>query len=442
LCHLIFPFSNVTVLSSISSATGKLAVTSACSMSTSEILHSAQDEPELRSGPTQTSIVVGVTDPQTCMVLGPRLRALREAGFKVTLVASPGDLLEDTAASEGVEARAVPMKRELAPLADLLSLVRLWMLLGRLRPDLVEFSTPKAGLLGGLAALLRGVPRRIYVLRGLRLESATGFKLRAMLIGERISAACAHVVLCNSVSLRKKALELGVAWPAKLKLLGNGSSIGVDTRRFAPGPSGVRDQLGLGSEAQVIGFVGRLTRDKGVPELFEAFHSILDAVPTAYLMLVGWFDESEDALGWNLRARIQNHPRIHMTGYVRDTAPYYRAMDLMVLPTWREGFPNVALEAAATEIPVVTTLSTGSRDAVVPEVTGLLIPPGLPEAISEAVLKLLGDPERRQRMGRSARAWVQQHYAEDRILGLTTAFYENLLKPGSGMEPGSDTHKG
>ncbi len=411
-------------------------------MSTSEILHSAQDEPGLPDRTTQASIVVGVTDSQTCMVLGPRLRALREAGFKVTLVAGPGELLERTAASEGVEAVAVPMKRGLAPFADLLSLVRLWLLLGRLGPEMVEFSTPKAGLLGSLAALLRGVPRRIYVLRGLRLESATGLNARAMLIGERISAACAHVVLCNSLSLREKALELGVARPAKLKLLGDGSSIGVDTRRYSPGPSDVRERLGLGSEAQVIGFVGRLTRDKGVPELFEAFHAILDVMPAATLLLVGWFDESEDALGWDLRARIQNHPRIHMTGYVRDTAPYYRAMDLMVLPTWREGFPNVVLEAAATGIPVVTTLSTGSRDSVVPEVTGLLIPPGLPEAISEAVLKLLRDPERRQRMGKSARAWVQQHYAEARVLALTTAYYENLLKPGSGRLQGPNTHTG
>jgi len=399
-------------------------------MSTSEILHPAQDRPELRREQTRASIVVGVTNPQTCLVMGPKLRALREAGFKVTLVTSPGELLEQTATREGVEAVAVPMKRRLVPLADLLSLVRLWLLLGRLRPDLVEFSTPKAGLLGSLAALLRGVPRRIYVLRGLRLETAMGLKLRAMLMGERIAAACAHVVLCNSTSLRDKALELRVTRPSKLKILGDGSSIGVDTRRFSPGPSDVREQLGLGSDAQVVGFVGRLTRDKGLPELIEAFDSILDAAPTACLLLVGWFDESEDALGGDLRARIQSHPRVHMTGYVRDTAPYYRVMDLMVLPTWREGFPNVVLEAAATGIPVVTTLSTGSRDSVVPEVTGLLIPPGYPEAITEAVLKLLGDPERRQRMGRSARAWVEQHYAEDRVLGLMTAFYQDLFISG------------
>jgi len=113
---------------------------------------------------------------------------------------------------------------------------------------------------------------------------------------------------------------------------------------------------------------------------------------------------------------------------VEDAAPYYRAMDLLVLPTWREGFPNAVLEAAATGIPAVTTESTGSRDSVVPEVTGLLIPPGYPEAIAEAVLSLLRDPARRRRMGQAARAWVSEHYSDKRVLGMTVEFYKELLR--------------
>jgi glycosyltransferase involved in cell wall biosynthesis len=179
----------------------------------------------------------------------------------------------------------------------------------------------------------------------------------------------------------------------------------------------------------VVGFVGRLTRDKCIPELIEAFDAILRRQPQAHLLLVGWFDAAEDALAGGLRERIARHPRIHCTGFVPDTAPYYRAMDVMVLPTWREGFPNVVLEAAASGVPVVTTLSTGSRDSVVPEVTGLLIPPGYPEAISEAVLKLLGDPERLQKMGQVARVWISRHYANHLVLGLTVSFYEKILNP-------------
>ncbi len=385
------------------------------------------------------SIVVGVTHPQTCLVLGARLRALRQAGFRVTVIAGPGRLLDHTAAAEGVEHIAIPMRRGIAPLADLVALARLWSLLGALKPDIVEFSTPKAGLLGALAAMMRGVPRRVYMLRGLKLETTSGLKRRVLLAAERLAAACVHTVLCNSESLRHQALAFRLAPPGKLLVLGDGSSNGVDTERFSPGPENPRARLGIDPEAPVIGFVGRLTRDKGLPELIEAFEAILLTESRARLLLVGWFDASEDALSIALRVYILTHPQIHCTGFVADTAPYYRAMDLLVLPTWREGFPNVVLEAAATGIPVVTTLCTGSRDSVIPEVTGLLIPPGYPEAISEAVLKLLRDPDRRRRMGRAARAWVFDRYLDERVLGLTAAWYHSLLngseEPAAAQRP-------
>jgi len=372
-------------------------------------------------------IVVGITNPQTCLVLGGRLRTLREEGFRVTLVSSPGELLTRTAAQEGVESIAIPMHRQISPAADLLSLARLWWLLFRLKPEMTEFSTPKAGLLGSIASMLCGVPARVYFLRGLKLETCTGLKRRLLLTSERLASACSHAVLCNSDSLRNEALALRVAPAAKLRLLGGGSSNGVDVERFSPGPSNLRCRLGLPPDAPVVGFVGRMTRDKGLPELVEAFDTILAAKPDVHLLLVGWFDASEDALNEKLRSRIMRHPRIHSTGYVADTAPYYRAMDVMVLPTWREGFPNVVLEAAASGIPVITTLATGSRDAVVPEVTGLLIPPGYPEAIRESVLQLLSNPDRCRRMGVSARAWILGHYVNGRVLSRTVRFYKCLL---------------
>ena len=375
----------------------------------------------------QPTILLGVTTQELCLILGGRIRVLRRAGFRVVLVSGPGELLERTASCTGVKCVALPMRRSIAPLADLVALFRLWWILGNYKPDLVEFSTPKAGLLGMLAALLRGVPRRIYMLRGLKLERSRGFKRWVLLTAERVACSCAHRVLCNSKSLRAEALALGLAPSAKLLVLGEGSSNGVDVERFSPGPSAVREQFSIPREAPVVGFVGRLTRDKGLPELIEAFDRILLAEPSTHLLLVGWFDRAEDALAAELRRRILTHPRIHCTGFVADTAPYYRGMDLMVLPTWREGFPNAVLEAAATGIPVVTTESTGARDAVVAEVTGLLIPPGYPEAIVEAVVKLLRDPARRFQMGRAARAWVVEHYSEERVLGLTAEYYRSLL---------------
>jgi glycosyltransferase involved in cell wall biosynthesis len=384
--------------------------------------------PSLADPQPPPRIVVGITHPQTCLTLTGRLRTLREAGFHVTLVSSPGDLLERTAAQEGVEAIAFPIRRTIAPVADLKALLHLWRMLRRIKPVLTEFSTPKAGLLGNIAAWLCRVPARVYMLRGLKLETAAGLKRRILLASERLASACAQVVLCNSDSLRRRALELGVAPAAKLRLLEEGSTNGVDIERFSPGKNNLRVLLGIPLEVPVVGYVGRLTRDKGVPELIAAFDAILRAEADAHLLLVGWFDLSEDALRPELRARIERHPRMHCTGFVDDTAPYYRSMDMLVLPTWREGFPNVVLEAAATGIPVITTLCTGSRDSVVPEVTGFLIPPGYPEAISEAVLKLIRDPERRRRMGAAGRAWILEHYVDKHVLEVTAAFYKSLIE--------------
>ncbi len=390
-------------------------------------IHPPIDQPRL------PHIVVGITSPYTCLVLTGRLRALREAGFRVTLVSGPGKLLDDIGKREGVQTIPVPMERGITPLADIVALVRLWRLLRKHKPDVTEFSTPKAGLLGNLAAQLACVPRRVYMLRGLKLETARGFKRGILLLAERLAAASAHVVLCNSTSLHAEAVRLRLAPEEKLQIVGAGSSNGVDIEKFSPGPSDVRDRLGLPESAPVLGFVGRLTRDKGLSDLTAAFEMILKAQPEAYLLLVGWFDTSDDALETWVRLHIRTHPRIVCTGYVANTAPYYRAMDILILPTRREGFPNVVLEASATGIPVITTLATGSRDAVVPEVTGLLIPPGYPEAICEATLKLLAYPERCRRMSASARAWVIENYVDGHVLSLTMEFYKDLLKRSGGI---------
>ncbi len=379
-------------------------------------------------------IVVGITSPQTCLVLGGRLLALRDAGFQVTLVASPGEMLDRIGKSEGVETAAIPMARRMALVPDFVSLVRLWFLLIRLRPDVVEFSTPKAGLLGMLAAVLARVPRRIYILRGLKLESSSGLKRRILLGAERLAAACAQGVVCVSPSLRGKALALGLARADKLQVLGSGSSKGVGVRHFQPGRSDVRRRFGLPEDAAVIGFVGRLTNDKGIPALIEAFERVLQTMPQSHLLLVGWFDLSDDKLDSRVRDRITRHPRIVCTGFVDDVAPYYRAMDLLILPTQREGFPNVVLEASATGIPVITTLSTGASDSVVNGDTCLLVP-GDPRSISAATLGLLLDPAQRRRMGEAGRARAREQFLDQHIYSLTTAFYKDMLRTGVNQNP-------
>jgi len=373
-----------------------------------------------------TRLVVGVTSDQTCLVLAGRLRALRHAGFDVTLVSSPGELLEFTAAAEGVRPRAIAMARGIAPLRDLFSLWGLLVFLWRHRPAITDFSTPKAGLLGNLAAWALRVPHRVYTLRGLKLESAAGWKWRLLLWAERLSARCAHVVLCNSPSLLETAQRLKIAPQSKLKMIGDGSSNGVDLTRYSPGTSRVRADLAIAETDLVVGFVGRLTTDKGIPELLVAFQNVLDQFSQSWLLLVGWFDEAEDALGENVQRYIRQHPRICHVGFVTDTAPYYRAMDVMVLPTHREGFPNAVLEASASGVPVVTADTTGATEAVVDGVTGQLIPPDSANEITASLVKLLGDKDMRNRMGQEGRKWAVQQFSQERVLSLAVEFYKGL----------------
>jgi glycosyltransferase involved in cell wall biosynthesis len=379
-------------------------------------------------GDSRPHILVGVTSAQTCILLPARSQALLDAGFRVSIVSGPGELSEGAKRVKGVIAHVVPMSRGLEVIGDLIAFCRILQLIRRIKPDIVEFSTPKAGLLGNVAAYIRHVPIRVYFLRGLRLETSTGLMRIVLLWSERMAAACSHVVVANSRSLGRRAHELGISNEKKTIMLGEGSSNGVDASRFSPGKSRVREEFAIPATARVIGFVGRLTSDKGVPELLEAFVQILRKQPECYLLLVGWFDAASDALGRGLRERIEGHPRIVCTGYVEDAAPYYRAMDLMVLPSWREGFPNVVLEAAASGVPVVATTCTGSCDAVVPEVTGLLVPPGYADAIAEAALRILGDDKLRERMSEAARKWAVKDFEQQRVLRMTVQFYEELLK--------------
>ena len=215
-----------------------------------------RNEPAGRASQQNPRIVVGVTHPQTCLTLTGRLRALGDSQFDVTLVSSDGRLAEQIASREGAQWKMVPIEREIAPLADLVSLGRLIRLLWRVRPAMTEFSTPKAGCLGSVAAWLTRVPVRIYMLRGLKLETAKGLKRRVLLAAEKLAALCSHVVLCNSPSLRDRAVALGIAPASKLIVQGHGSSNGVNVKRFSPGTSECAAGIGIAGGCSGCGVCG------------------------------------------------------------------------------------------------------------------------------------------------------------------------------------------
>jgi glycosyltransferase involved in cell wall biosynthesis len=375
---------------------------------------------------------VGTADLSIGLMRG-QLRFLRQAGFDVSVVSSPGPKLYAAAADEGVEAYAVPMAREISGLYDLVSLWRLWRLMWRVRPTITNVGTPKAGLLGGIASCLSRVPCRVYTLRGLRCETSTGLKRWCLVLAERIACFCAHRVICVSDSLREKAIELGIAGSRKFVVLASGSSNGVDIDRFAPTPerllqaATLRNSLGIPANAYVIGFVGRFTRDKGISELIEAFVRLRHQRPDLYLLLVGDFEEGDPVSG-DIRKAIENDPQIIRTGMVQDTGPYYYLVDMLALPTYREGFPNTVLEAQVAGKPVVTTHATGARDAVQDGITGILVPVGDAEALASAISRLIEHPEIAQKMGKAGQDRVQREFRRDVVWRALEREFLSLLQ--------------
>jgi glycosyltransferase involved in cell wall biosynthesis len=381
---------------------------------------------------TQISLMYVVTSQMSTLLLKGQPKFLRKAGFKVSVVFSPG-LSFDAVEDEGVETYAVPMVREMGGFSNLVSLHRLWRLIQRHKPTITNVGTPKAGLLGGLAAYLSRVPCRFYSLWGLRCETTRGIKRWALILTERIACRCAHRVICASESLRQRAVALKIVDPRRTVVLASGSCNGVDLDRFAPTPERVRQaaelkkDLGIPAEAPVIGFVGRFTRDKGICELIEAYLLLRQKNARLYLLLVGDFEDG-DPVPSNVRKLIQGDSQIVHTGMVRDTAPYYHTMDILALPTYREGFPTIVLEAHAAGKPVVAARATGVVDAVIDGVSGVLVPVGDSEALAKGLDLLLRDKGLAAALGSAGRDRVRREFKQERFWEALAQEYIRLLE--------------
>ncbi|HEY7987869.1 MAG TPA: glycosyltransferase [Lapillicoccus sp.] len=364
------------------------------------------------------------------------LRQLGAAGYEILVVSSPGAELDAMAADLSVRVTALPMTRELAPAADAVALRRWVRLLRRERPALVVTATPKASLVGLLAARVTGVPRRVYYLGGLRLEGETGVRRSVLAAAERLTTSCAHVVVVNSPSLAAAVSRLRVAPARKVRVIQPASSHGVDATYFVPrqSDSALRTHLGLADGVPVVGFVGRVTADKGVGALVEALRLLRADDRRVQLLVLGSQDE-RDSSGWV--ARLRAEVDVVLAGHVADVRPYFALMDVHVLPSRREGFPNVVLEAGAMQLPTVTTRATGAVDSVRDGRTGLLVDVDAPEQLAAAVATLLDDADRRARLGAAARHWVVRDFQPERVVA---SFVGHILGSQAGRRriPSSD----
>ena len=382
------------------------------------------------------------TVPVTLGFLIDHIAYMQNKGFGVSVLSSPDSGLSEFGNRQGIPVYGVPMRRHFSPGHDLIALARLIYYLVCTRPHIVHVLTPKAGLLGMLSAWLTRVPVRVYHIVGLRYETETGFRRRMLIWSEKIACACAQQVICVSHSLEEIVIESGLCKPAKISVPGNGSVNGVDAvGKFNPASIEkdtqlrVRESANIPVGALVLGYVGRIVRDKGIHELAEAWATLREQVPNLHLLVIGSF-EPQDPVSSHVHEVFKNDPRVYLAGFVADTPPLYMTMDVLALPTYREGFGNVVIEAGAMVIPVVGTRVTGCVDAIVDGVTGTLVPARDAKSLTSATHRYLMNPELRQRHGKAARERVLQDFQQEPIWDAVYQVYLELLhKQGVSAQP-------
>ena len=371
-------------------------------------------------------LLYGITVPQSAAtLLRGQLGWFQEQGWDVHLVTSPGPLLDTVRDREQVTVHGLPMQREIDLRTDGRALAAWIRLLRELRPDVLNVGTPKAGLLGGIAGWLLRVPRRVYIMRGLRLEGAgSRLQLAVLWLAERLTVLLATDVVCVSPSLRAEASSWRLFGRRQPVVIGIGSSNGVSPDRWDPALAAadrdaVRKEWKASEDDLVVGFVGRISYTKGVPDLLTAAGMVED-LPVVIVLVGPVEDEALRPVLHALGERV-----VRMDEWATDLADVYAGMDVLALPTDREGFPNVVLEAALAEVPAITTRATGARDSVVPGVTGWLVDVGSPAQLADAIRACARDQDAVRAAGRAARLRALQEFRPQRIWsGLESIYLE------------------
>jgi len=364
---------------------------------------------------------------------GP-IDALNKAGVRTTVVCADDPQIRNFIPAE-TNFVPVEFSRVLSPLQDVKVLWKLYGLFRNKKFDIVQYSTPKASLLGTIAAFLARVPIRIYILWGLYYMGQSGLKKFMFKIFERIICSLSTNILPISKEMIDFVEAEGLTKSSKCEVMYNGSACGIDLQQFDPEKwrdfrNELYNNLNIPEYATIIGTVARLTGDKGINELVEAFDVICNEVSLLYLLLVGEQEEKDRLLSSTERI-ITGNPRIKITGWQENPLPHYAAMDIFCLPTYREGFGKVNLEAQAMSLPVVSTNVIGPRESVDNGKTGFLVEPRSSEALIEPLRKLVLNPELRREMGRNGRKRIERMFDGEDVI---RAIVEHRLRLLSEMK--------
>jgi glycosyltransferase involved in cell wall biosynthesis len=376
---------------------------------------------------------VTTVDMSLALLLGPQLRAFAEAGMEVIGMSAPGPFVPQLE-SWGIRHEALRhATRSAAAGQDMMAFVELWQLLRRLEPDIVHTHNPKPGVYGRVAARAAGVPGVVNTVHGLYASPEDRVVRKAAVYAlERAASLCSGAELVQNPEDFRVLTRLGVPTD-KLVLLGNG----VDLQRFGPEANAQRRRqarinLGVDSDAVVVGTVARLVWQKGFRELFAAAEQISHAHRDLVFVVVGGSDpDKADAISSDELARARRRGRIVFAGSRDDMELVYPGFDLFVLPSYREGFPRSAMEAAACGLPVIATDIRGCREVVSHGQSGLLVPPRDPLGLARAIEELVADPALRRRMGSAGRRKAEAEFDDRAVVSKTLEAYERVLNPAT-----------
>jgi len=366
------------------------------------------------------------------VLLKGQLKFLKNNGLNVVGISSPGDELLAVEKDENVNTIGIHMTRNITLISDLYALVRLFLLFRRTKPSIVHTHTPKAGTLGMIAAWLARVPVRLHTVAGLPLLEAKGLNRRLLTFVEKITYRCANYIYPNSYVLNNFIIQQGYTHKNKLYVLANGSSNGIDTTHFSR-KNVSEDQIKhlqktfkINKDDFVFIFVGRLVGDKGINELISAFKSI-NVDSGVKLILVGPFETELDPLLPQTIAEVKSNPNIISVGFQEDVRPYFAISDCLVFPSYREGFPNVVMQAGAMELPAIVTDINGCNEIIEEGKNGLIIPPKNVDALRVAMEKIVIDQTLYSQLKEHARPMITSRYEQQVVWNAILEEYNRLL---------------